>query len=36
MLLLEATNTELVAKVNSLNKSIEENKKTKKELQVKQ
>jgi hypothetical protein len=34
VLLLQASNTELNAKVDSLNKIIEANKKTKKELQV--
>ena len=34
MLALQATNTELLAKVDSLNKSIETNKKTAKELHV--
>jgi hypothetical protein len=34
VLLLQASNKELNAKVDSLNKTIEANKKTKKELQV--
>ena len=34
MLLLQGSNKELVAKVESLNKTIEANNKTKKELQV--
>ena len=34
MLVLQASNQELNAKVDSLNKTIEANKKTKKELQV--
>lgn len=34
MLVLQASNQELNAKVESLNKTIEANKKTKKELQV--
>ena len=34
LLLLQASNQELNAKVDSLNKTIEANKKTKKELQV--